>query len=326
MSEVNNFGVTNSPAPEASAPAESSESQGFNSQEAAPAAAPIEAAINKLEAKPNLTKAEVKQLKSLRLKVDGREFDEALPFDIPDTPEARDWMTKNLQFSKVSQKRMSEYAKLEGEAKDFIEQLRKDPASILKDPNLGIDLKKLAARVIEEEIENSQKSPEQLEKEKLQDELKKIKGDREKEKLQAQEKEREAATKQAYEQYDMEMTKALEASDLPKSPYVVKKMADYLYTALQAGVDLSAADVLPLVREEIQSDLQQMFQIMPEDVIEKIMGKDILNKLRKSNIAKAKGLKAKPPVPVKSAVQDVGDKGKPVEEAKKKTFSEFFGV
>lgn len=285
-----------------------------------------QAALQQLEAKANLTKSEVKRLNSLRLKVDGREYDEALPFDIPDTAEARDWMTKNLQLSKVSQKRMSEYSKLEGDAKQFIEMLRKDPESVLRDPNLGVDLKKLAAKIIEEEIANSQKSPDQLEKEKLQSELKKIKEEREREKTAAQQREFEATTKQAYEQYDNEMTKAIESSDLPKSPYVVKKLADYMHTALANGVELTASEVLPLVREEIQSDLQQMFQIMPEDAIEKIMGKDILTKLRKSSIAKAKGIKAKPPVPMKAAIQDTGNKATPKAAPQKQTFKDFFKV
>ena len=240
---------------------------------------------------PAEIKAEIKRLNNLKLKVDGKEYDEALPFDIPDTPEAREWMTKNLQLSKVSQKRMSEFSKLQSEAQQFIEELRKNPEKILSDPNLGIDMKKLAARVIEEEIANSQKSPEQLEKEKLQAELKRMKEDRDREKEDFQKKESERLTQQAYEQYDTEMTRAIEKSDLPKSPYVVKKMADYLYTALQNGVDLTADEVMPLVREEIQKDIADMFSTMPEDVISKILGKDVLTKLRKSNIARAKGLK-----------------------------------
>lgn len=294
--------------------------------EAPQASAADQAALHKLEAKPNLTKSEIKRLNSLKLKVDGKEYDEALPFDIPDTPEARDWMTKNLQFSKVSQKRMSEFSKLESEAKQFIEELRKNPEKILSDPNLGIDMKKMAAKIIEEEIANSQKSPDQLEKEKLQSELKKMKDEREKERTDAQRREFEATQKQAYEQYDLEMTRAIEKSDLPKSPYVVKKMADYLYTALQNGVELSAEDVLPLVRDEVQSDLQQMFEVMPQEVIEKILGKGNLDKLRKSNIAKAKGLKAKPPVPVQSSIKDVGTKPKAAPVVQKQTFKDFFKV
>lgn len=275
---------------------------------------------------PAEIKAEIKRINKLKLQVDGREYDEALPFDIPDSAEARDWMTRNLQLSKVSHKRMNDYNKLQGEAQQFIDELKRNPEKILSDPNLGIDLKKFAAKIIEEEISNSQKSPDQLEKEKAQKELKAIKEEREREKQEFQRKESERMTQQAYEQYDIEMTRAIEKSDLPKSPYVVKKMADYLYTALQNGVDLTADEVMPLVREEIMSDIQSMFATSGEEVITKLLGKDNLNKLRKSSIAKAKGLKDKPPVPVKAQLKDGGKLTPKVVEAKKQTFKDFFKI
>lgn len=322
MSDVQNTG----------APTEVGDAAAIDSAAAtqtAPTATPSDqAALAKLEAKPNPTKSEIKRLNSLRLKIDGREYDEKLPFDIPDTPEARDWMTKNLQMSGVAQKRMSEYSKLQSEAQDFVELLRKDPRAILSDPNIGVDLKKLAASVIEEEIANSQKSPDQIEKEKLQAELKKIKADREKEKTESQKREYDALVAQETEKIDNEMSRVLDKGDLPKSPYVIKKMTDYLYTAAQAGVDLTVEDILPLVKDEIYGDLQAMFQVMPEDVIQKMVGKDVFNKVRKQNIAKAKGVAPKPPVPLASAVKDVGkttpskiDGDKP-----KLTYKGFFGT
>lgn len=304
------------------------ETAAAGAQQAAPQASQAEqVALAQLEAKPNPTKAEIKQLNSLRLKVDGREYDEKLPFGIPDTPEARDWMTKQLQMSGVAQKRMSEYSKLETEARDFIEQLREDPRAILSDPNMGIDLKKLAASVIEDEIANSQKSPDQIEKEKLQAELKKIKADREKEKTELQKREYDALVKQETEKIDNEMSRVLGKGDLPKSSYVIKKMTDYLYTAAQNGVDLTVDDILPLVKDEIYGDLQAMFQVMSEDVIQKMVGKDVFNKVRKQNIAKAKGAQAKPPTPLSSAVKDAGKTNPKPEVAKpRQSVKGFFGI
>ena len=123
----------------------------------------------------------------------------------------------------------------------------------------------------------------------------------------------------------MLVSKAIETSDLPKSPYVVRKMADYMLLGLENGVDVHPNDVINLVREEIQSDIQQMFAVMPEEVIEKLIGKDVLGKLRKSRVAKAKA--AAPPVPVKSFVKDIGsDKPKVEKPVDKKSYKNFFGV
>lgn len=293
-------------------------SAGGSTQESAEAvlADPSASAAEKAQAK--------KTLKSLKIKFNGREYEEELPFEIPDDEDAREYMTRQLQMSRLAQHKSQEEAALRKEVNSFIEQLRKNPRKILSDPNLGVDVKQLAAQIIEEEIENSQKSPEQLEKERIENELRELKEQYEREKEEARTKEFERLQEIEFERYDNLMTKALETSDLPKSPYVVKKMADYMLMALDAGVDVSPNDVLPLVREEIQEDLKQMFAVMPDEVVEKVVGKDVFNRIRKKNLAKAKSA----PAPVKSAVKDSGAAKPKQQEAapSKQTFKDFFGV
>lgn len=277
-------------------------------------------------ADPNASKAQktqaLKRLKSLKIKVDGQEFDEALPFEMDDTKENRDWMTRQLQMSKVAQKRMGEKTQLENEVRQFIDEARKNPRKLAE---LGVDLKKLSAEMIEEEIANSQKSPEQLAQEKLQKELSDLKKKYEDEQKSAQSREFERLQEQEYERYENLMTTTLQSSDLPKSPYVVKKMSQYMMMGLQEGYDVTPEDVLPLVREEILEDIRQMAQAMPIETIEKLFGGDILGKIRKKNIAKAKSA---PTVGAKK-VNDVGatpaQKAAPA-TAKKLNYRQFFGV
>lgn len=269
-------------------------------------------------------KAEAKRINKLRLKVDGRELEEELPFEFDENPEAVEYLTKQLQMSKVAQKRMAEHAQFQKEVNGLVDKLRKNPRAVLSDPSIGIDLKQLAAEIIEEEIANSQKSPEQLEREKLERELSALKEEREREKQDFQRKEFERLQEVEFERYDSLMTKALETSDLPKSPYVVKKMAEYMLLGLNEGIELTPEDVIPLVRDEIQSDISDMFAAMPEDVVEKLIGKDTLGRIRKKNLSKAKSA---PPVPVKSAVKDSGTKTQKAPESagKSKNFKDFFG-
>lgn len=276
---------------------------------------------------PNASKAEIKaaqkMLKKLTLKIDGEEVEEELPFEIPDTDEAKNYMRRELQMGKMGQKRAQEKSQIEKEVVKFIEDLRKNPRKALSDPAIGLDLKQLATQIIEEEIENSKKSPEQLEKEKLQAELQALRDEREKEKKESQEKEIARMKDEAFERYDMLMSQTLEKSDLPKSPYVIKKMADYMLLGLQNGKDITPEDVLPLVREEIQDDLKQMFAVMPDEVVEKLIGKDKLNSLRKKNIMKAKQVN-----PALKGSAKIADTGKIKVEAKdpksKQTFKDYF--
>ena len=263
-------------------------------------------------------------LKSMKLKVDGREFEESLPFEVEEGSEAEEYLRKNLQMSKMGQNRAQQYSTLEKEVKNFIEELRKNPRKILSDPAIGLDVKDLARQIIEEEIENSKKSPAQLEKEKLEAELKAIKEERENEKKLAQEQEFERLKTQQIERYDMLMEQALSKTDLPKSPYVVKKMADYMLIGLQNGKDITPEDVLPLVREEIMEDIKSMFNVMPDEVLEKFIGKEKINSMRKRNLSKAKQ-NAATQAPTKTL-----DTAKAKEESKdttkKQNFKDFFGI
>jgi len=326
MSEQFTAPMIESPAVSSEAPSESASLEG---QSAAPAegAAPaaVQDKIESLEAKPNPTKAEKKMLRELKIKFNGKDYTESLPFEIEDNQANRDYMTKQLQMSRLAQSKSADFAALQKQAYQLVEDLQKNPRKVLQNPNLGIDVKKLAAEIIEEEFANSQKSPDQLEREKLQQELKALKEDRENEKKTFQEKERERMTTEAANRYDQEFTAAISASDLPKSPYVVKKMAELMSIAVSENLDVSASDVMPLVREQIVNDIKEMFGAMPEDVIESIVGKDIFNKVRKKNIANAKQKQA--PTTLKGSVQDIGAKKAPApaKPADKISYRKFFG-
>lgn len=264
-----------------------------------------------------------KKIRKLKLKVDGKEFDEELPFDFDDKPEIVEYLKRELQNSRAGQRRASEaadYKKQLDSVGKFLSEAKENPLKmreLMKE--LGADEKALAAAIIEEEIERSKKSPEQLQREEMEKELRSMKEEREKEKKDYEAREFERLQQQESQRYDTMISSALEKSDLPKSPYVVKKVAEYMLMGLQQGMDVTAEDIIPLVREEIHADVQQMFSVMPEEMIEKVVGKDNLKRLRTRNIAKAT-----PAVPV-SKIVDSGNKPGATAPSKKINFKDFFG-
>lgn len=270
-------------------------------------------------------KAEVaKKIRKLKLKVDGKEFDEDLPFEIDDKPEIVEYLRKELQLARMGQKRASEasdYKKQLDSVGKFLQEAKENPLKmreLMKE--LGADEKALAAAIIEEEIERSKKSPEQLEKEKIESELRSLKEEREKEKKEFETREFDRLQQQEAERYDTMISSSLEKSDLPKSPYVVKKVAEYMLLGLQNGIDVSADDIIPLVREEVQNDIRQMFSVMPEEVIESVIGKDTLKRLRKRNIAKAA-----PATVVSKSIPDTSKGNAAAKPAEKKVpFRDYF--
>lgn len=265
-----------------------------------------------------------KKIRKLKLKVDGKEFDEELPFDIDDKPEIVEYLKKELQLARMGQKRASEasdYKKQLDSVGKFLSEAKENPLKmreLMKE--LGADEKALAAAIIEEEIERSKKSPEQLEREKMEAELRSLKEERENEKKDYEAREFERLQQQESQRYDTMISSALEKSDLPKSPYVVKKVAEYMLMGLQQGMDVTAEDIIPLVREEVQGDIRQMFSVMPEEMIEQVIGKDTLKRLRTRNIAKAT-----PAVPVSKSIVDSGSKGESV-PGKKISFKDYFKI
>lgn len=258
-----------------------------------------------------------KQLKKLKLKVDGQELEEE--FDPSDDA----YLTKQLQLAKVAQKRMSEFSSLEKDVQQFFKALKENPRAVLTDPQIGLDLKQLAAQIIEEEIENAKKSPEQLEKEKLERELKAMKDEREKEKKENEEKELRRLEEREAERYDVLFTQALEKGGLPKTPYTVKKMAEYLSLGIGEGLDVAPDDVIPLIREEMQADLKEMFKSMPDELVEQLVGTETISRIRKKKVAAAKAA----PTPVKSSIKDTGKTStQKTEPQKKVSIKDFFGV
>ena len=282
------------------------------------------------EATENLTPQEKKRVNSLMLKFNGKEYEEKLPFEIDE--EHSDWMRKQLQLSKMSQSKSQEYANsqkemqsLQNEVVAFMQELKTNPRKALANPMVGIDIKQLAADILEEEIENSRKSPEQLQREELQRELKALKDERENEKKQTESLQEQATLERLYDKYDSMISGALDANpDLPTTPYIVDKMTKYMAIAVDEGYEPDMSIISNIVRDEINEDIQHLLRVLPVDKVEALIGKDVLNKLRTSRLASAK----KAPPVAKSSIKDVAAKKaqQDTSPAQRMTMKNFFGV
>lgn len=255
----------------------------------------------------------VKQMRKFKLKVDGQEYEEEI--DLSD----EEGLKKHLQMSKAAQKRMKEATELRKAAEQFIDILRTNPRKVLSDPNIGVDLKKFAQEIMNEEIENASKSPEELEKEALTKELEELREKYKKDEEDRKQKEFERLQNDAEQKLESDIGDALKTSELPKTPYTVRKMAEIMMIALENNIDLNAKDVIPLMRKQMKQDITEMFSAASDDVLEELVGKDNISRLRKRNLAKAK--KA---VETASAVQPTGTEvKKEAKEPQKMTIRDF---
>lgn len=267
----------------------------------------------------------IKKLKQLKLKIDGKDYTEDLPFEIEEGSPQEEYLKKQLQLAKVAQKRMGETSevkkKLE-QVSDYLQKAKGNPAQVRQlMKELDIDEKALAAMIVEEEIERAKKSPEQLQREKLEQELQQLKEEREKEKKELESREYDRLVQQETSRYETMISDALKQSGLPESDFAKKRIAGYMQQALDKGLEVTAADVIPFVRSEMEEDIRKMFSSSPEEFIEQLLGKDNLKRLRKRNVEK---LTQAPPVPLNKQIVEGGDKSAKSKAEPKISMKEFF--
>lgn len=275
MSEIESAAPAVSEAPES--PAQSAEQDILESK---PGKA--ESSSETLAKAPEAPKEEPKKSnkKSLKLKVDGKDIIEELDLD------DEEGLKKHLQMSKVANKRMSEFADLQKQVDELLNFAKSNPRGLLKE--LGVNEEEFAENILKEAIEQSKKSPDQIEREKLQAELQALKKDKEDLEAARKKAEMDAMVSEASKQIEDEMISALDNAKLPNSPYIVKRTADYMHLALSQGLDLSAADIIPLVQQELRGDMKSMIAAMGDEVLEEYVGRDRLGNYRKKVIQAAK--------------------------------------
>jgi hypothetical protein len=241
-----------------------------------------------LAAAPSDNKEKVaSEVKLTKLKIDGEEVELT-----------EDEVRKYASLGKAAQKRMQEAAeirkqheKLQSDVNVLLQVLQNDPARVLGD--LGIDPQKFAQELINKRLEDEAKTPEQKEKEdmlkKLQAAEKQVKDIEEKRKKEEQDRmTHEAATK-----IEREINEAIEANNMPKHPYFVRKVADLLILATARKIDVDAKDVIPIAKKQITEEFRSLTGVLPEELLEEILGNDKVASLRRRYLQK---LKKTPPI------------------------------
>lgn len=312
---------------ESAAPAEAVETQ------AQPVAEQVEEVIEdtgedipeELKDQPGDSKQEKAEKAAARrryeLMVNGRKREVEIDFDNEED------VKRYLQKAFAADEKFQEAAMTRKQAEQLVEMLQKDPLSILKNPVLGLDVKELATRILNEELAEMEKTPEQKRLEELERKLQE-KEAREKE-LENQRREAELQRIQAetYKQLDEDITNALASSDLPKSPYVLKRIADAMIEATEEGyVDVRVQDIMPYVEQQILSEIQEMFASRPAEVMERIVGKKNLDNYRKSKISKVKSKPKEVQQLEDTGAKEAAAKEKDKAPVKKQRFKDIFGA
>lgn len=196
-----------------------------------------------------------------------------------------DELLKGYQTARAAHKRFQEASEQMKQAQALKEALKKNPWDVIKEQ--GLDPDQLAEMRIAERIRQEMMTPEQ----KALEAEKKARQEMENRLKMFEEKERQVAYQremQKYrETYEKSFVDALASSGLPKTERTIALMAQYMKSALQAGHEVEAKDIAPLVKEHYQKDLSQLIEALDADTLQQLFP-GVADKIRKSDVAKLK--------------------------------------
>lgn len=286
-----------------------------------------ETELETLEADPAELQEQMSQeeWEEFNLKVNGKEITEKI--NLRD----RDRITKALQMEKAAQQAFQERAitakqleEIQADVNEFLEQFTTNPLSVLMNPefNLSKEQKRqIAEAILREDLEDSQKSPEQLALEETKRRYEELLAEKEALEEERRSEEQARLQQEAAIELENEIIGAIETGNLPRSTYISKKLADLAYIAYINGIDLSMQDLIPFVKQQYKRDIAEMLGVLDDEEVEMLVSKERIRNIRNKQIQAVKP-KGNAKAPLKT--NDVGVSSGKQEEPKKLRAKDFF--
>jgi hypothetical protein len=170
--------------------------------------------------------------------------------------------------------------------KEIAEMIQNDPWTLLQ--RAGYNPRELAEQYLTQAIEEEM-LPEserelkrvRLEKEELERQYKEELSRREQEQM-------SIAVQQAEQEITGQIIDAMESSNLPKTPEVIKRIANYMLLAEQKGIAVSPKQVLPLVEEDFRNLNAQILKGLDSNKRISYLGEDLLKQIRQDDLSRLK--------------------------------------
>ncbi len=253
--------------------------------------------------------------KAYKFKIDDQEVTEEL---------TEEDLVKAYQKSKGADKRFQEAAEVKARTARLLAQLKADPFKLLQHEQLyGKDARAKVEEWLWNQIQLEKMDPKEREALDMRERLQKFEA-QEKERVEEAQKDEQQKLREHYAmEIDKEITDAIKAAGKQVTPYYFKRVAHYMSAALSQGKNVAAKDVVSLVEQDLQNDLRSMFGSAPEEQVLQLLGDPVLEKVRRADLARARGQfqKKDDGAPVSKAEPTDEDKKKRIDprELEKKT-------
>lgn len=235
-----------------------------------------------------------KKARKYQIKVDGQERE----IDLDSMND--DELVKRVQLAEAAHRRMQEAAEQRKQVESLFKLLKENPIEALKNPALGVDVRKMVEDQILREYEEAQLSePERKAKElerQLQERERKI---QEYEQAKASEAQRQLEER-VFQETQRQFVAALDAADLPRNQETIYMMADVARLNLENGIELSPAQMAAEVKDRLSQMHTHIVRSLDGEKLMSYLGDDVITKVLKYAVEKVKAQENntafKPPV------------------------------
>jgi hypothetical protein len=227
-----------------------------------------------------------------------KDGDEEFEFDASDEEAVK----REIMKGRAANKRFDQAAALKKQAEQAFEML-KDPKTlrqILADPRVGIDVQQMAEDIVWEHIERQRLEAEWAKdpaaKQRWEDE-RELKSRREADKTAGEKAKEQKHTEDVQRHqaaYEQKIIKALDTGGIPKTEAAVARMADYLMTAAEHGIDLSPEELVQQVRRDYLRDISHVLGGASGEQLMEFLGEENAKKLREADLKRLKNPQGNP--------------------------------
>jgi hypothetical protein len=195
---------------------------------------------------------------------------------------------KRASHASAAAKRMQEATKQRGEAEQLLKLAKDNPMALIKHlQGETFDERDFLTKRMAELLEDQLMSPEEKSQRQQLSELETLR----QEKRQREEAEKQAALeaqmKEESTRLDTEISQALTDNMIPRTPGAIRRMADYMLDAAEAGLDVPAAKIAAQVKKDMIAELTELLTVSDDEVFANLLGSDLLTKAQKLSLKKS---------------------------------------
>lgn len=209
-----------------------------------------------------------------------------LPENEPLTDKEFKTMVSSYKAQKTSDFATRNARQQEKLVKEIAEMIQTNPWQLLQ--RAGYDPRQLAEEYLTQAIEEDMLPENEKELRRVRQEKEELERQYKEELTRREQEQMNVAIQQAQQEISNSIIDALESSSLPKSPEVVKRIANYMLIAEQKGINVNPKQVIPLVEEDFRNLNAQILKSLDPSKRISYIGEDLLKQIRQDDLARLK--------------------------------------